>query len=407
MQTAAKRSAGSWGVRYREARVHAALTASLLWTALFVVFVIPGDRFVTGDLKGADFVHFYTMGRIAFEGDYPRAGDTEYLYRRQVELVPASAGDHHLSVYPPIAAIIFRPLTAFPYQVAVVLWALVTLGGYATSVFLIWRRVRDRLPDGRFVAVAAAAFPPLWTLVLYGQTTVIPLLAFTFAWLAFGAGRPALAGAAIGLLAIKPQFGLVFAVVLVAAGCWRAVLGALLSVGAQLGMVVITMGPQALTRYFETLQQLRAVTQLLEPYPYRMHSLRVLTDQLPGTLGIVVWLGLVTVVLAISIGVWRSSAPLGLRFSAMIVATVLVSPHFFVYDAAVLSVPLLLTGAWVEEHRPAWRAAFWQAVYALFVLLLFPTARLVHIQGSVLVLAWMFLQLYRAARVPAAVTVRG
>jgi arabinofuranan 3-O-arabinosyltransferase len=393
-------SSGSWGIRYKEARGHAALTAAILWTTLFLAFVIPGSRFVTGDLKGADFVYFYTLGRIAFDGEYPRAADADYLYARQVELVPASAGDHHLSVYPPMAALFFRPLTAFPYLIAVWLWAILTLVGYGLTVFLVWRRHRPALPDGRFVALAAAAFPPAWNLVLYGQTTVIPLLACTLAWLALGRQRSFAAGAAIGILAVKPQFGLVFAVVLLAGGNWRVIAGVLTSVAAQLLLVLLTMGSQALLRYSQTLQQLRETQQQLEPFPYRMHSLRVLTDQLPGSIGVIAWLALVVVILTASIVVWRSKASLDLRFSTVITATVLVSPHLFVYDAAVMVIPLLLIGAWVESRRPPWRNAFWQGTYTLFVFFLFPTARLIHIQGSVLVMLWMFFQMQRAAKLP-------
>lgn len=386
-----------WGIRYREAKGHAALAAAVLWTALVVAFSIPGDRFLTGDLKGADFVYFYTLGRIAFDGDYPRASDDGYLYARQVELVPASVGDHHLSVYPPMAAIIFRPFTALRYQVAVILWALLTLLGYAAAILMMWHFARDALHDGFFVAMAGAAFPPVWNLVLYGQTTVIPLIAFTFAWLAMRGQRPMAAGAAIGLLAVKPQFGLVFAVVLMSAGHWRVILGAVLSVGVQLLLVIATMGSQALLRYLETMQQLRTIRALLEPHPYRMHSLRVLTDLLPDAAGTMLWLAVAFAVLTITVVVWRSRASLDLRFSTVVTATVLISPHLFVYDATVLSIPLLLTGAWVERRRPSWRAAYWQWVYALFALLLFPTARLVHVQGSVLVLMWMFIRMVCAS----------
>ena len=38
--------------------------------------------------------------------------------------------------------------------------------------------------------------------------------------------------------------------------------------------------------------------------------------------------------------VWRSRTRLELRFSILVIATVLVSPHFFVYDLLVLVVPM-------------------------------------------------------------------
>ncbi len=41
----------------------------------------------------------------------------------------------------------------------------------------------------RFVAFAAAAFPPFWNLVVNGQNTIIPLLAFFLAWRALESNR--------------------------------------------------------------------------------------------------------------------------------------------------------------------------------------------------------------------------
>jgi hypothetical protein len=82
------------------------------------------------------------------------------------------------------------------------------------------------------VLAAAAAFPPFWSLVLYGQITILILR--HSGWLA-GArtGRHYLAGVAFGLLALKPQFGIPLAAIVVACGEWRMLAGAVTSVVAQ------------------------------------------------------------------------------------------------------------------------------------------------------------------------------
>ena len=46
-------------------------------------------------------------------------------------------------------------------------------------------------------------------------------------------------------------------------------------------------------------------------------------------------------------GLWKSSAPLALRFSALTLAAVLVNPHLFVYDLLVLAPVLLLLADWI------------------------------------------------------------
>ena len=45
--------------------------------------------------------------------------------------------------------------------------------------------------------------------------------------------------------------------------------------------------------------------------------------------------------------VWKSSAPLALRFFALTLAAVLVNPHLFIYDLLVLIPALLLVADWI------------------------------------------------------------
>ena len=95
-------------------------------------------------------------------------------------------------------------------------------------------------------------------------------------------------------------------------------------------------------------------------------------------------------VIAIVVWVWRTRAELNTRLGMLVLGTVLINPHLFVYDASVLVLALLWLGALVEGERPSWRAAYWHVVYFLFVFFLVPTARLLYVQFSVLLMAWLF-----------------
>ena len=124
-------------------------------------------------------------------------------------------------------------------------WTLLSAAVYGAVVWLAWRAVRDDVPDGRLVAAAALAFAPAWHLLVNQQMTAILLVACTAGWLAFERGRPLLAGLALGVLAVKPQFGLVLAPLVIARGEWRVMLGAAISIGAQLAAVVAVLGIDA------------------------------------------------------------------------------------------------------------------------------------------------------------------
>jgi hypothetical protein len=101
-----------WAVRYNEARGHVILCALLLW-AWAIVFAVTGQgyRSIAGPLKGADFVHFYTLGNLALAGHTDQLYDAVAQYRLQTTLVPESKGDRFLPVYPPQAALRFAPFS--------------------------------------------------------------------------------------------------------------------------------------------------------------------------------------------------------------------------------------------------------------------------------------------------------
>ena len=96
--------------------------------------------------------------------------------------------------------------------------------------------------------------------------------------------------------------------------------------------------------------------------------------------------------------VWKSSAPLALRFSALILAAVLVNPHLFIYDLLVLAPVLLLLADWAPHPAaasiPLPRSPL--LLYLAFVLPLFgPLSRWTHVQLSVPVFAVLLWVLWR------------
>jgi hypothetical protein len=79
----------------------------------------------------------------------------------------------------------------------------------------------------------------------------------------------------------------------------------------------------------------------------------------------------------------------------VLLATVLVNPHLFGYDAVILVLPILWFGGWLEKVRSPRAQDFWQAVYLLSVLFLLPTAAIIPFQASVVVMLWVFWRMYQ------------
>lgn len=372
--------------------------AVTVWIMATVVsFTGTSDRGIAGPLKGADFVQFYTLGHLASAHRISEMYDAASFHEAQAEFLPESAREIYPPVYPPQAAVMFAPMSGLSYQRALFIWSLITIAGYALIVWSAWKVVADRLPDRTFVIAAAAAFPPFWILILHGQVTVILLFAFWAGWLALEHHRRWLAGFAFGLLALKPQFGIPLAVVVLASGEWAMLTGAVTSVMAQAVVVWMVLGSDAFTTFADSIPTTIAYADLLEAKPFMSHSLRALTRLTPNWIGLPMWAALAAIVLWFTVRAWKSDAPLRVRLGVVVLAATLVNPHVIIYDLTVLVLPLIWFGSYMQE--PARReeaGAYWTAVYWLFVLTFMPTAAVIPLQASVFVMVGLLVIVSRA-----------
>lgn len=378
-------------ITWRRVRAHGLLLAVCLWSVYTIDMATPGLRDRAGVVKGTDFLHFYTLGDLAVHG----RGDLLYNMRAQAlwmhQLVPASAGWSYVPLYGPQVSMFFAPLGILSYGWALFVWLLINAAIYAACCFAVWSVCPRLQRYGWTVFILAAAFPGFFHLLAWGQTTGIALGCFTLAFLALRSRRDLLAGLAIGCLIFKPQLGLAAAVVFLLALEWKVVLGAVISGLLELGMGWAYYGNGVMQAYFHATWHVREVLPLLEPRPYQMHSLRAFWGLLlPWPMvAFVCYVLSALVVLVIALQFWRSSLPLDLRFSALLIASVLVAPHLTVYDLVILAPAfLLLANHAVATTNPAWSAMAGLLLYLCYPLfLLGPLAKITHLQLSVVALA--------------------
>jgi Glycosyltransferase family 87 len=388
-----------WPKSARKARMHAVLVACVLWIALIVTFTAgTGNRSIAGPIKGPDFLQFYTSGSLVRTNHTTALYDFNALHRAQVALVPESEPELYPPVYPPQLALLFAPFSLLSYPAALLLWTLITVAIFWLIVRSAWRPVAANLPDSTFVIAAAAAFPPFWNLVLFGQMTIVILAAFWAGWMALERQKPFLAGLAFGLLLIKPQFAIPLAVVVLASRQWTMMLGAVTSIVIQLAVVLLLLGWPVLEAYAAFVPVMLQHADLLEAKPFQSHSLRALTRFAPASIALPLWAVLSAAVLVYVVKVWKTGAPLRVRLGLVMLASVLVNPHLIVYDAAVLALPLIWFGGYVQDRRiHADAVVFWTIVYWLYVTFLAPTAAIIGLQLSVLLMAWLVVLIARVA----------
>jgi len=394
-------STGTW-LTEKRLRAHGLLLGLTMWSIYVWMLATPTLRDRYGNLKGTDFLHFYTLGCVAAE----HRGSDLYAMNAQAAIaskrVPDAASIRYLPLYPPQVSIFLAPFSWLSYGWALAAWWILSALIYSVCCHAIWRLCPALQPHRGTVLLAAIAFPPFFHLIAWGQTSALALACFTAMFLCLQKRREFLAGIVLGCLIFKPQLSVVAALIFVAVGAWKILIGAALSAGAQLVLGVVYYGMRPLQQWFETLWRVRSVLPLLEPRTYQTHCLRTFWTMLVPWPGVAFVLYAVSaiVILAVTIVVWkRIATPLSLRCSMLLLATVLVSPHLTVYDLVVLAPALLLTADWlIQQPLTPLNRPMASLLYLIYVLpLTGPLARWTHVQLSVIAMCGLMYLIHREA----------
>src|ERR1700729_1662192 len=120
-------------------RAQGIVLALCLWSVYLWNIAAPGLRDRAGNLKGTDFLHFYTLGSLALAN----RGVDLYNLQTKAELaggrVSAAAGIRYLPLYPPQVSILFAPFARLSYLWALALWLTLSLLIYGLCCLAVWR----------------------------------------------------------------------------------------------------------------------------------------------------------------------------------------------------------------------------------------------------------------------------
>jgi hypothetical protein len=299
-------------------------------------------------VKGTDFLHFYVMGSIAREGSWEQLFDVQASHQaRGQAVVPDSADTLYVPVESPQIALVFAPLSAHRYTVALAVWLAVVFAMYACSCFLIWRDCSALHADRDIVVASSVAFPRLYSEVLHGQIACVALAAVAIALFALRRERKFAAGLALGFLVFKPHWILAAGAVFFFAREWRVVAGAVVAAVAQVAVTYLVLGASVMSAYVRMLLAIPRIADLLEPQPG--DSLRGLIKVLMPfeSAALLLYGAAAFVTLVITARVWRSDAPVEIRLSAIVLAMILISPHVNAYDLILVAPVVFLLANWI------------------------------------------------------------
>lgn len=384
----------------RRLRAHGIILALCLWSAYTWNMATPGLRDRGGNLKGTDFLHFYTLGSLALAHRGGDLYDMEAQSQLAAARVLAAKGIRYLPLYPPQVSLLLAPFAQLPYAWALIAWLALSALIYGLCCYAVWSVCTNLRNDKLAVLILALAYPPFWHLIAWGQASALALGCFTLAFFALRGQHWFLAGLAFGCLVFKPQLAVASAIIFVVTLQWKVVAGAACSSIAQLFVAWLYYGLQPLRAWIQALAAVPKALPQLEPRIYQTHSLRTFWMMLvpwpSASLALYIFSALL--VAALAVDCWRGRMPLALRYSALLFATVLLAPHLTVYDLVVLAPAFLLLADWLAV-RSTVAGALKVLLYLAFVLPLFgPLARWTHVQLSVPVLAALLYGVWKYGR---------
>lgn len=339
-----------------------------------------------------DFVEVWVAGRSALAGAAAATYDIQAHHAAQVAGVGHSFRGYLLWNYPPLFLIVAMFLACLPYAVAFVGWVAATVVAYALAIGVIAKR-----PDAAFVACAA---PFALANAVVGQTGFLTA-ALMGGTLVCVDRRPILAGVFLGLLTYKPQFGILFPIILAVAGYWRVLASALLTTLLAWGVAWLSLGTAVYGAFFRSLPIASHFLLTDQGEDWRKMQSVYTIARLCGAGDTLAWISqglMIALCLGTMIWLWRQSISTALKAAGLPLAAMLATPYLHMYDFPVLAVAL----AFLYRDR-AFDRVEWIATFAAFLMFLAYVIREATI-GPVIELLVMGLVLRRslsnAATVP-------
>jgi alpha-1,2-mannosyltransferase len=330
---------GSWLTRERARLVAPVLIAAFAVGGGFLIATSNGLNDRLGRPLGTDFSNVYAAGSYVLDGEPAAPFDPEKQFARERQIF-GGATQFYGWHYPPYFLGLAAALAAMPYWLALVVWQGVTL-----ILYLLAMRAIVSLPSPAGGGIKndwlllALAFPAVFINLGQAHNGFLTAALIGAALLQLDR-RPVLAGVLIGLLAYKPQFGLLIPLVLIVSGRWRAFAAAATTVALMTLAVTAAFGSEVWTAFFASTKFTRSV--VLEQGGtgwYKIQSVFSWVRMWGGGIALA-YAAQIAVMLALAaalVWLWRSSATYPLKAAGLLMGCLLATPYSLDYDLMVLA----------------------------------------------------------------------
>jgi len=281
-----------------------------------------------------DFVNVWSAGKLALEGHPAEAWDWDIQKQVQIQVLGQSYPGNFAWHYPPPFLFVAAFLAQFPYAVAFLGWVAVSFVPYLAMM---------RATVGKsFGLLLAASFPVLINNATVGQNGFLTaaLIGGTLYFLPL---RPVLSGICLGLLTYKPQYGLLFPLVLIAASQWTVFVTAAIVAAIVAAVSLFAFGIESWQAFLHWMPMFSQafLTEGRAPW-FKLQSIFGLVRYFGGgeQLGWICQWTMTAAVATTVVMIWRSQVRYSLKAACLAVGALLATPYLFLYDMMVLAIPI-------------------------------------------------------------------
>ena len=382
---------GDWVTRERMRLVALAVLAASVLGFGWLVATSDGLNDVKGRPLGTDFANVYAAGSYVLDGQPTLPFDPPTQHAREQRIFGAKTpfyGWH----YPPFFLFLAAPLALLPYTLALAVWQGVTFALYLWAIFtIVAMSPASRFAlrrGGRFAQqpglrsddsaaydphptaspspaplqgepastglwlLLAAAYPAVFVNLGHGHNGFLTAALIGSALLLLDR-RPLIAGILFGLLAYKPQFGLMIPLVLAATGRWRTVASAAATVAALAALTTLAFGVEVWSAFLASTRFTRVV--VLEHGDTGWHKIQSIFSWVRmwgGSIPLAYALQAIAtlVVAGLLAWIWRSRVDFAFKAAALAIAAILATPYSLDYDLMVLAPAIAFMAAHGLRH---------------------------------------------------------
>lgn len=356
-RVAAALRSGAWLTRQRLTLYPMTLVAAYAAVVIVALLTATGPMDALRRPLGTDFSQVWAAGVSVLAG-HPEQPFDPALHAAAQRALFAPDTPFYGWHYPPYFLAVAAAVALLPYVPALLLWQGVTFAGY----LLVLRRI---LPHG-LTLLLAAAFPAVLVNVGHGHNGFMTASLLGGGLLLLDR-RPVLAGVLLGLLAYKPQFGLVLPVALLAGRRWTATASAAATVALMTLGTLAAFGAGSWRAFQSSLAFTRTVvleegSTGWEKIQSAFSAMRAVGAGVGAAYAVQ---GVLTgaVVLALA-WLWQGRADMRLKSAALMAGTLLSTPYVLDYNMVVLGPALAFMASWeLERGWHPWMASLLAGVW--------------------------------------------